>query len=100
MNRASAVTQTRCGDDSGSAKFVAIGKAPSRSSACIVTARLICRMFGAHLIDCDLALGLAKAGNSIPARSAMTAMTTSSSINVNALSHRFFIAWPSATSAR
>ena len=100
INRATAVTQIRCGDDLGSAKFVAIGSAPSRSSACIVTAKLICRIFEPHLIDCDLPLALAKAGNSIPARIAIMAMTTSNSISVNALSPRLFIAWPNATSAR
>ena len=100
INRATAVTQIRCGDDLGSAKFVAIGNAPSRSSACIVTARLICRIFEAHLIDCDLLLALAKAGSSIPARIAMMAMTTSNSISVKALSFRRFIACPGATSAR
>ena len=52
--------------------------APAR----VVTARLICRIFQAHLIDCDLPL--AKAGSSIPARIAMMAMTTSNSISVKA----------------
>jgi len=70
--------------------------APAR----VVTARLICRIFQAHLIDCDLPLALAKAGSSIPARIAMMAMTTSNSISVKALSFRRFIACPGATSAR
>jgi hypothetical protein len=43
-----------------------------------------CFMFEAHLIAWALALPLPRAGNSKPARMAMMAMTTKSSISVKA----------------
>ena len=40
-----------------------------------------------HLLDCALALAADRAGKSTAARMAMIAITTSRSINVNALEH-------------
>src|SRR5688572_5172911 len=49
----------------------------------------ICRSLFRHLVWCALAFARAKAGNSIDARIAMMAMTTSSSIKVNARENRW-----------
>src|SRR5438034_11198205 len=50
----------------------------------IQLARPICLRLLRHLMACALVLDLAKAGNSMEARIAIIAMTTSSSISVNA----------------
>jgi hypothetical protein len=42
---------------------------------------------------CALALALAKAGNSIAAKMAMMAITTNSSISVNAVEQQFFVSF-------
>ena len=48
-------------------------------------ASICCFTLFKHRMALPLAFALAKAGNSIPAKIAMMAMTTSSSIRVNAL---------------
>src|SRR5687768_11711663 len=47
------------------------------------TANPICLRLDKHLVDTARALALAKAGSNMPARIAMMAITTSSSIRVN-----------------
>src|SRR5262245_24680866 len=47
-------------------------------------------------MPCALVLAFARAGNSSPAKIAITAMTTSSSISVNAFAPRPFLLWKTA----
>ena len=63
----------------------AAGTAPSLPSAYRIQASWICRRLFRQAIPCALALALANAGSSNAVRMAMMAITTSSSISVNAL---------------
>src|SRR6266704_1208013 len=67
------------------------GTLSSKSSAYILNANPHCLLLLRHAVAWALDLALLKAGNSMAARMAMMAMTTRSSIKVNA---REFQRWP------
>jgi len=69
------------------APCVVTGSQPAWSSAYRSSAMPSCLMFDAHTVCRARALAALRAGSSNEARTAMIAMTTSSSISVNAVAH-------------
>jgi hypothetical protein len=59
----------------------------------MIKAKPICLLLFMQDAACAFALAFAKAGNSIAAKMAMMAITTNSSISVNAVEQHFFVSF-------